>query len=101
MASRHSLPTYPPDLQFGAAAAADQRRVDDLLQVIDALLADLPDRRPRAANRARSVTPQAGAGDVVLRFNWLRPAALDADDAPVTTAAALEAAPLVNDDRGD
>jgi hypothetical protein len=92
MASRHSLPTYPPDLQFGAAAAADQRRVDDLLEVIDALLGELPARNPRAANRARSSAP---SHPVLLQFDWLRPAGAD-EGIPSTTASALDAAPWIN-----
>ena len=95
MPSRHNLPTYPPDLQFGAAAAADQRRVDDLLEVIDALLAELPERRPRAANRARSITVPTATTET-SRLRWLRLGGMDADGAPVTTAAALDAAPGIN-----
>jgi hypothetical protein len=92
MAQRDPWHPYAPDQQFGSAAAEDQRRVEDLLVVIDALLADLPERRPRAGNRA----PNRGDGvtpALAPRWDWLR---TDPPEGPSTTASALEAAPWVS-----
>jgi hypothetical protein len=86
MAERDTWHPYAPDQQFGTAAAEDQRRIDDLLAVIDELLGDRPARRLQPGNRAPS------ASELAPRWDWLR---TDPLDGPTTTASALEAAPWV------
>jgi hypothetical protein len=85
MTERDSWYPYAPDQQFGSTAAEDQRRIDDLLAVIDELLGDRPARRVQAGNRAPAV-------ELAPRWDWLR---TEVVDAPPTTASALEAAPFL------
>jgi hypothetical protein len=82
---------YGPDQQFGASAAADQQRADQLVSALKMLSSEMEWRTPRAANRASAT--------VVASQLPLWAVRLCAPSAPFgpppTTAAALDAAPFV------
>jgi hypothetical protein len=81
---------YGPDQQFGAAAAADQRRADELVAELETLSAEMDWRTPRAANRA---VGNIGPGVPDWAVALCSPSARLGP--PPTQAAALDAAPYV------
>ena len=80
---------YAPDQAFGQQAARDEELVDEILDRLDGR----PRPVPRAGNKAAARGPEPSPWAPTNRqLAWL---ADGTSDAPVTTAAALDAAPLV------
>lgn len=80
---------YAPDQAFGHQAAADEELVDQILARLDG------QRRaaPRAGNKAAATaSPTDRWNPTSNQLRWL---VADQAEAPVTTASALDAAPLV------
>jgi hypothetical protein len=79
---------YAPDQAFGRQAAQDEELVDQILARLDRHDRDIP----RAGNKAASGSAMTTWRPTGTQLGWLAAARTDW---PVTTATALDAAPLL------